>query len=195
MLTRYLLAIGVGVCLGGLMGYFGKCASGSCPLTANPFRGAIYGGVMGALFATSFGRTTCKTPVDAAPTAEVQAMEGGGVAGEEAHDKALLHIDTEADFERYVINSDMPCLADFYSDSCGPCRQLAPTIEALAKAYQGKAVVCKVSLDAAPQLAQPHGIRGIPAVLFFENGKEVERLVGLRAQADYATVLDRLVAQ
>jgi thioredoxin 1 len=195
MLTRYLIGIGIGICLGGLMGYFGKCTSGSCPLTANPFRGAIYGGVMGVLFASAFGGSTCKTPADSASTAEVQAMDAGHVAGEEAHDEAVLHIDTEADFERYVINADMPCLADFYSNSCGPCRQLAPTIEALAEAYRGKAVVCKVSLDAAPQLARTHGIRGIPAVLFFEEGKEVERLVGLRAQADYAMVLDRRIAQ
>ena len=53
MMTRLIIGIAIGVGLGTLMGYFGKCSSGACPLTANPFRGAIYGGIMGALFAYS----------------------------------------------------------------------------------------------------------------------------------------------
>ena len=192
MVIRLLIGIGIGVCLGALMGYFGKCASGTCPLTANPFRGAIYGGVMGLFFASSFGGAACSPPKATPSDIQVSPSVLSNVA-EESVESVLLHIDSVEDFERYVTKAKQPCLADFYSDSCGPCRMLAPTIEKLAEAYKGKAVICKVNLDAASQLAQLHGIRGIPAVLFFEKGKEVERLVGLRPQKDYERVLDRLI--
>ena len=60
MMIRLIIGIAIGVGLGALMGYFGKCSSGACPLTANPYRGAIYGGVMGALFAFSMAGSPVK---------------------------------------------------------------------------------------------------------------------------------------
>ncbi len=70
---------------------------------------------------------------------------------------------------------------------------LAPTIEKLAKEYEGRALVYKVDVARLPQLANRYGIRGIPAVLFFHKGKEAERLIGLRPQREYTQVLDRLI--
>lgn len=182
MIIRVVIGVVIGGCLGALMGYYGQCSSGTCPLTANPFRGAIYGGVMGALFSISFA--------GAKPTLSVTGddIEPGAVS-------AVIHVNSAAEFERHVVNATLPCLADFYSDNCGPCRRLAPTIEKLADKYQGSAVVCKVSLDADSGLAQPYGIRGIPAVLFFSGGKEVERVVGLRKQVAYEKVLDSMIAE
>jgi thioredoxin 1 len=180
-MLKVIIGIAVGVALGALMGHFGKCSSGGCPLTANPYRGAIYGGVMGALFAFSFAGSSQSVKADA-----------GGAAAESA---AIVHVNSNADFEKYVVNATMPCLADFYSDRCGPCRRLAPVIAELADKYDGRAVICKVSLDAAPGLSAPHGIRGIPAVLFFDGGKEVARVVGLRSQSSYEKILDGMVAK
>jgi len=180
-MLKVIIGIAVGVALGALMGHFGKCSSGGCPLTANPYRGAIYGGVMGALFAFSFAGTSQSVKADA-----------GGAAAEST---AIVHINSAADFEKYVTNADKPCLADFYSDRCGPCRRLAPVIAKLADKYDGQAVVCKVSLDAAPGLSAPYGIRGIPAVLFFDGGKEVKRVVGLRSQAAYEKILDGMISK
>lgn len=60
MMIRLIIGIAIGVGLGSLMGYFGKCSSGACPLTANPYRGAIYGGIMGALFAFSMAGSPAK---------------------------------------------------------------------------------------------------------------------------------------
>jgi len=174
MIVKTILGILVGAGIGAVVGHFGKCSSGGCPLTANPFRGAIYGAVMGALF-------TLSAPKPAAiPTGE-QPAPGEGV----------VHISTAEGFNRYVVQATMPCLADFYSDSCPPCRQLAPTIEKLAEKYRGRAVVCKINTDAAPQLARQFGIRAIPAVLFFANGQETQRMIGLRPQSAYEKILDQ----
>jgi thioredoxin 1 len=113
----------------------------------------------------------------------------------ESTKSAAIHITTAAEFHRHILDAEMPCLADFYSDRCGPCRMLAPTIDALAKKYSGRVAVCKVSLDAAPELAQERNIRGIPAVLFFDGGREVERLVGMQPQSAYEGVLEELIAK
>jgi thioredoxin 1 len=158
------------------MGHFGKCSSGACPLTANPYRGAIYGGVMGALFALSFAGQQSAAP---------QGPESS----------AVVHVASVADFEKFVLNADKPCLADFYSNNCGPCRRLSPTISKLADKYAGRAVVCKVSLDEASTLSQPYGVRSIPAVLFFKDGKEVERIVGLRSQGSYEKALEAMLKE
>ena len=181
MTLRLVLGVAIGIGLGALMGYFGKCSSGACPLTANPYRGAIYGGVMGLLFAFSLR--------GGQPTGATQPSSSG-----DASSSNVVHIATIEGFGRHILAAKEPVLADFYSDGCGPCRMLAPTIDKLAQKYGGQALVCKVSLDAAPELAQPHGIRGIPAVLFFDKGKEVQRLVGLKRQAAYEAVLDSMLA-
>ena len=189
MTLRLILGIAVGMALGALVGHFGKCSSGACPLTANPFRGAIYGGILGAVFAFSLAGSG-RPKVNAAPS---ESMTPRGGPGKAAQVDAVVHISTPADFDRYVLNALEPCLADFYSDSCGPCRMLAPTMKQLAAKYDGRAVVCKVSLDSAPGLAAPYKIRGIPAVLFFDGGKEVHRLIGLRRQVDYEDVLEKML--
>ena len=194
MIVRLLMGIGIGACIGALMGYFGKCSSGACPLTANPYRGAVYGGIMGAVFAVvlagSLKPAKEGTRVEEdKPTNEMEVAP----ASEPTHQDALVHVNNTADFDRYVLSASKPCLADFYSDSCGPCRMLAPTMKQLAAKYDGRALVCKVSLDSAPGLAAPYKIMGIPAVLFFDGGKEVHRLIGLRKQADYEDVLEEML--
>ena len=110
-----------------------------------------------------------------------------------ADDSAIIHIDNVADFERLVLNANAPVLVDFYSNSCPPCRMLAPTVEQLAEEHEGRAVVCKVNVDMARPLARQHGIQAVPAVLFFKQGRETERLVGLKPKSAYAHVLDRLI--
>lgn len=194
MTTRILAGILIGGAIGATMGHFGKCSSGACPLTANPFRGAIYGALMGALISFSLGQTQSISGQDSpgqAPTAEESAGTG------QEKQSALLHITTPEGFQKQVLEAKSPCLADFYSNSCPPCRMLGPTIETLADKYKDKAVVCKVSLDhrETQGLAQKYGIRGIPAVLFFKDGQETERLVGLRSEEEYAGVLDKLISQ
>jgi thioredoxin 1 len=172
---KIILGVLIGGGLGALMGYFGKCTSGACPLTANPYRGAIYGAVMGLFFAYSFGVT--------------KINRGNSIPDS----GAIVHINTSEDFQQLLSSSKLPILADFYSKNCSPCRRLSPVISALADEYVDRAVICKVSMDLAPDLAMPNNIKGIPAVLFFVDGKEVERLVGLRGKSDYIAVLEKLI--
>jgi thioredoxin 1 len=161
----------IGGSLGAIMGYVGKCSSGTCPLTANPWRGAFLGALIGGLFAWTSGSS-----ISAA-----EAAEGG---------RAAVHISSVADFESRVIHAAKPALVDFYSNSCPPCRKLAPTIDRLAKQYEGRAVICKVDVTKLPQLATRYGVEGIPTVLFIKDGREVQRLVGAYPQGTYAGILD-----
>ena len=184
------LALGLllGGGLGALLGYFGKCATGACPLTANPWRGAFVGATIGGLFAASAGSSRPREQI--APSAPT-AVEPSSASGQ----ATPLHIGSAEAFERIVQKADRPVLVDFYADWCGPCRMLAPTIEKLAREYQGRAIVAKVNVDSLPAIASQYGIQGIPAVLVFDKGKEVQRLVGVRSQSEYAKVLDKLVGQ
>jgi thioredoxin 1 len=171
------IQIAAGLLIGGgagaLMGYFGKCTSGTCPLTANPWRGAFVGALMGGLLASSFGSSRFTAAAD----------DAQGPA---------LRIASADEFDRLALQADKPVLVDFYSNSCGPCRRLAPSIESLAEQYAGRAVVCKVNVDKLPQLADRYGIHGIPTVIFFNRGSEARRLIGLNPQRTYAEVLDKL---
>ncbi len=71
-------------------------------------------------------------------------------------------------FEQEVVNSDVPVLVDFWAEWCGPCRMIAPHVDALAVEYSGKAKVGKVDIESDPELADKYGITSIPALLFFK---------------------------
>jgi len=198
MTIRLLIGILIGAGIGVLMGYFGKCASGICPLTANPFRGAIVGAMLGALFAFPYGRVRGESGGETPEsTKAVTSVSRGTETESESKKESLIHVNSQTDFEKYVLGANLPCLADFFSTSCPPCRMLAPTIEKLAKEYKGRAVVCKVSLDyrETQGLAQKYKIRGIPAIFFFDHGREIERLVGLRGEEEYSRVLDKMIKE
>jgi thioredoxin 2 len=81
-------------------------------------------------------------------------------------------------FERTIAGSEIPVLVDFYADWCGPCKMMAPGVDAVAAKYQGQALVGKLNTDLAPQTAQRFEIRGIPTVIVFEHGREVARQTG-----------------
>lgn len=169
MSVKLLIGILIGGAIGALMGHFGKCSSGTCPLTATPLRGAVYGAVLGALFAFSSG------------TRQQSLPEGGA-----------RHITTQEELTT-VLSAGTPCLIDFYSERCAPCRKLGPVIDQLAVDYEGRALVRKVNIGHSPLLAEAWKIQSIPTVVFFKNGKEVERMTGLRPQPSYESVLDRLI--
>ena len=182
---RIVAGLLIGCALGALLGYVGKCSTGTCPLTANPWRGAFFGGLLGILFSFSMAPAgTCPPTMTAVPGADSEKVQAG---------QALVHVNSLEEFDRQVLSAGLPVLADLYSDSCPPCRTLGPIIEGLAQKYQGKAVVAKINVDRLPQLATRYGISAIPAVLFFSKGKEVDRIIGLRGEGAYAQVLDRLV--
>jgi len=84
----------------------------------------------------------------------------------------------EANFEQEVLNSDLPVIVDFWAEWCAPCKLIAPIIEELAEEYDGKLKVGKLDVDGNPQVSMNYGIRSIPTLLVFNNGKAVDQLIG-----------------
>ena len=85
---------------------------------------------------------------------------------------------TDANFDAQVIKSDKPVLVDFWAEWCGPCRMVGPVVEELSKDFAGKVVVGKVDVDSNPNISAMFGIRNIPTILFFKDGKVVDKQVG-----------------
>jgi len=85
---------------------------------------------------------------------------------------------TDDNFNDVVVNSDTPVLVDFWAEWCGPCKMIAPIVEELAEEFGDKIKFTKLDVDSNPQSAMNFGIRGIPTLLIFDDGKPVETVVG-----------------
>ncbi len=101
---------------------------------------------------------------------------------------------SDSSFEQDVLKSDKPVLVDFWAAWCAPCRMLAPTVEAVAEKYTGQAAVVKLNVDDNPSVSQKYGIKGIPTLILFKNGKEEERIVGATSKDAIARMLDKHVS-
>ena len=86
---------------------------------------------------------------------------------------------TDNTWEDEVLNSDLPILVDFWAEWCGPCKMIAPAVHDLAEEYTGKLNVAKVDIDNSPEIATKYGIRSIPALIFFRDGKPVDQVLSL----------------
>ena len=98
---------------------------------------------------------------------------------------------TDLNFDETVIKAGRPVLVDFWAEWCGPCKRLAPTVEALAGDYAGKLTVGKLNVDDNPNTAFKFQIRGIPALLLFKGGQVVESIVGLAPKDDLKRRIDK----
>ena len=98
---------------------------------------------------------------------------------------------TDANFDQTVNQSAQPILVDFWAEWCGPCRRLAPTVDALASEFDGRATVAKLNVDENPNVPGRFAVRGIPTLLLFKEGQLAETIVGLRAKEDIAQMIER----
>ena len=104
-----------------------------------------------------------------------------------ASDKVKTFTDGNFDAE----TSKGVVLVDFWAEWCGPCRRLAPTVEALASEFDGRATVAKMNVDENPEVPGRFAIRGIPTLLLFKEGQLAESIVGLAAKEDIAKLIER----
>jgi thioredoxin 1 len=108
-----------------------------------------------------------------------------------------IHV-TDAAFEKTVLQSSIPVIVDFWAPWCNPCKMVAPTLDKLAREYEGKILIAKINTDENPEWMMKYGIQGIPTMLFVSNGKIVHRQVGAlpeRMLRDVVTQFMEVVSQ
>lgn len=95
-----------------------------------------------------------------------------------------------ADFDKEVLQSDVPVLVDFWAVWCGPCRMIAPAVDAVAEEYSGRAKVMKLNVDEAPEIAGRYGVMSIPTLMIFKGGEQVNQLMGAHPKDTITQMLD-----
>jgi thioredoxin 1 len=101
---------------------------------------------------------------------------------------------TDGNFATDVIKAEQPVLVDFWAPWCGPCRQIAPTIDQLATENAGSVKIGKVNIDENPGVAQEYGVSSIPTLLIFKGGEVVNRVVGAQPKTRLQQLLDEALA-
>ncbi len=97
---------------------------------------------------------------------------------------------TDQNFQKDVLESELPVVMDFWAPWCMPCRMVSPIIEQLADEYKGRVVVGKMNVDENPETSSQFGVMSIPTVMLFKNGKSVKSLVGAQSKDNYKKMID-----
>lgn len=169
-MTPLALKLLLGAGLGALLGYYGQCSSGTCPLTANWKRGALYGAALGLLFHFAAG--------------------GGGSYQHPKNVKAIA----AADYEAEVTRAGKPVVVDFFATWCGPCKTLAPRLDQLAAEFGDRIKFVSVNLDQAQELARQLNVQGVPTLFFVgADGQIADTSVGLVSAAVLRAKLESLL--
>lgn len=97
----------------------------------------------------------------------------------------------DSSFEQDVLQSERPVLVDFWAEWCAPCKALTPAVEAVAEKYAERARVVKMNIDENPSVPQRYGIRGLPTLILFKEGREAERVVGAISKDVISRIIDK----
>ena len=100
---------------------------------------------------------------------------------------------TDQNFDTIVLQAQKPVIVDFWAEWCGPCRMVGPIVEEIGKEYEEKVIVGKLDVDSNPAVTQKFGIRNIPTVLFFKDGKIADKQVGAVPKSNLVNKLEALL--
>ncbi|MBM69582.1 MAG: thiol reductase thioredoxin [Haliea sp.] len=104
----------------------------------------------------------------------------------------IVHV-SDASFDADVLNADLPVLVDFWAEWCGPCKMIAPVLDEIASEYAGKLKVCKVDVDANPDIPPKFGIRGIPTLILFKGGSAEATKVGALSKSQLVDFIKEVI--
>ena len=102
-----------------------------------------------------------------------------------------ITIVTDDTFEKEVLQSDIPVFLDLWAEWCGPCRLITPILEELAVEYKGRVKIAKLNVDENPEVPTKLGVRGIPTLVIFKDGREFDRLIGAMPKPRYVAAIER----
>lgn len=180
--------VGLGALGGAWLGSLRTCESGTCPLTANPYRGALFGAVIGLALTigsvipgASGQSANAVGQADAEPGAAAIAAPDAGA--EAAGADSVREITAAADFDALTKGTGLNVVR-FHAVWCGPCRAYEPIFASVAGKVGAKAKFYAVDVDQMPAAAQSSGIRVLPTTVIFRDGREVGRMEGLVSAQD-----------